>query len=468
MLPAPSTTPHCFSRSGKANLIMFRLPLRRAMLVGIVMLALTTLLGLLQFAAAQAGDDESAVLATSSPEKPAPPEKTVSSAETPVNEVAHVQQEPQADERGTFLFVELGKWSNQMLSSDFHGYEGNNLKPLPRGKQIFAGIPFYIGEGMVQLAGKRAPQRPESVEGIPIGRNCTHIHLFHGTGWGSPGVADGTVLGHYTVHYEDETSEQIPIVYGEDVRDWWQLADSAGASRATVAWTGVNKASQDFRGGRVELRLFLRTWENPKPRIKIDSLDMVSLNTTVSSPFCVAITLENRPDEDDAIRTLQQRNGYVEMGDDGHAVAVTLSTRRATGETLSLLSHLPNLQRVDLSNNHLDKAEWQLLSGLSGVRALSLNRTNADDATLALLTKWSRLEQLWLYDTRVTDAGLEQIRSLTGLKELDLSETRVSDAGIGKLGALEHLKKLDLRQTRVTEGGAERLGQKLPTCAIKF
>ena len=148
-----------------------------------------------------------------------------------------------AKNKGQFHFVDLAKRTNQELSEDFHGYEGNNLKPLPRGKQTFAEIPFHVGEGMIQLAGKRAPEWPEAVEGIPVGKKATHIHFLHGTGWGSPGVADGTVLGHYTVNYEDETSKQIPIVYGEDLRDWWQLADTSLATRAETAWTGVNDAS---------------------------------------------------------------------------------------------------------------------------------------------------------------------------------------------------------------------------------
>ncbi|WP_166831119.1 leucine-rich repeat domain-containing protein [Thalassoroseus pseudoceratinae] len=320
---------------------------------------------------------------------------------------------------------------------------------------------------MIQLAGKRAPEWPDSVEGIPVGKKATHIHFLHGTGWGSPGVADGTVLGHYKVHYEDDTSKQVPIVYGEDLRDWWQLGDTSKASRAEIAWTGVNDASKDFRGQRVELRLFVRSWENPKHDVKIDSIDFVSLNNTVSSPFNIAMTLENRPDEKEAIMSLRQHKAFVEIGDDGHAFSVTLSTRRANHETLSPLSNLSHLQRLDLSNNHLDDDEWQLLARVAGVQSLSLNRTNTTNATLATLTEWSSLERLWLYDTDVTDAGLEHLSKLSALKELDLSQTAVSDAGIEKLASLEHLEKLDLRQTKVTRRGVERLKQKLSMCQIK-
>ncbi len=372
-----------------------------------------------------------------------------------------------AKNKGQFHFVDLAKRTNQELSEDFHGYEGNNLKPLPRGKQTFAEIPFHVGDGMIQLAGKRAPEWPEAVEGIPVGKKATHIHFLHGTGWGSPGVADGTVLGHYTVNYEDETSKQIPIVYGEDLRDWWQLADTSLATRAETAWTGVNDASKDFRGQRVKLRLFVRSWENPNPDVKIGSIDFVSLNNTVSSPFNIAITVENRIDEKEAIKTLRQHKAFVGMGDDDQAIAVTLSTGRVNDETLTLLSNLPHLQKLDLSNNRLNNKAWEQLSQLSGVRLLSLNRTNTTDAVLATLTDWSELERLWLYDTDITDAGLKHLSTLTNLKELDLSKTAITDAGIEQLSSLEQLKKLDLRQTKVTQNGVEQLKEKLPMCQIK-
>jgi len=366
-----------------------------------------------------------------------------------------------------FLFIEFGSKANQQLSEDFHGYQGNNLKPLPRGKHEFAGTPFVIADGMIQLASKRAPDYPESVEGINVGATCTHIHFLHGSGWGSPGVADGTPLGHYAVHYEDGTADKIPIVYGEDVRDWWQLADTKGASRAIVAWTGTNDASKSFRGRQVELRLFMRTWDNPKPRVKIDNLAFHSLNASVSAPFCVGITIETRPNERAAIKVLRERNGYVRTDEHGHAVAVSLTAGRATRATLSELSHLRHLTQLDLSNNRLNQAEWDIVSELIGIRSLTLNRTNTDDKALALLARWSRLEQLRLYDTSVTDAGLKHIVSLSSLKELDLSETAISDAGMEHLWELRDLTKLDLRGTEVSERGVDFLKHALSKCIVK-
>ncbi len=84
---------------------MFRLPSRHILSIGAVILALRMLFGPLQFTPVQATADEMGKHGTT------------------------------AAGKGQFHFVDLAKQTNQALSEDFHGYEGNNLKPLPRGKQ---------------------------------------------------------------------------------------------------------------------------------------------------------------------------------------------------------------------------------------------------------------------------------------------------------------------------------------------
>jgi hypothetical protein len=66
---------------------------------------------------------------------------------------------------------------------------------------------------------------------------------------------------------------------------------------ARIAWEGTNPAATDYRTdfpagepGK-ELRLFVATWENPRPDVEVTSLDLVSRETQ-SAPFVVAITVE--------------------------------------------------------------------------------------------------------------------------------------------------------------------------------
>jgi hypothetical protein len=129
--------------------------------------------------------------------------------------------------------------------------------------------------------------KPDKVEGIPVGHKVARLHILHATGHQEK---DGTVIGSYTIHYEDKSKATIAIVYGEDVRDWWFSVDTDGVKRSKVAWEGTNAA---VKSRNAKIRLFLTTWKNPQPRKKIVSIDFASKKTRCS-PFCVAMTVETK------------------------------------------------------------------------------------------------------------------------------------------------------------------------------
>jgi tetratricopeptide (TPR) repeat protein len=165
-----------------------------------------------------------------------------------------------------------------------------NLDELPRGVQEMAGVQFDV-RGLIQVAGS-APNGtlgaafPAEVKGISADQKCRRLHFLHGTG---SRVADGTLIGRYLVHYAGGEQKEVPIIYGETVRDWWcEPEPSEPTQRATVAWTGKNAAAQ---AEGMALRLYKFTWENPLAEAMIESIDLVSANSN-SSPFLVAITAE--------------------------------------------------------------------------------------------------------------------------------------------------------------------------------
>jgi thiol-disulfide isomerase/thioredoxin len=182
------------------------------------------------------------------------------------------------------VYIDIRSKGNAKLADDLSDSEGNNLAELPRGEQTFGDVKFRIDDSLIQLAGKQLPERPEKVQGIPVNRKFERLYILHGTGWAPP---DGTVIGQYVVHYEDDTTATIPIVYGEDVRNWWNGDDSSAVTRGKVVWTGSNPAAKQYD---LALRLYLAVWENPQPDKQVTSIDYVSTNTTDAAPFCVAIT----------------------------------------------------------------------------------------------------------------------------------------------------------------------------------
>jgi hypothetical protein len=205
---------------------------------------------------------------------------------------------------GKFTFVELGRHTNQKLTDNFgSGRDGNDLKALSKGGRAFAGVNCKIGDGVIQLGSKLlSAEKPKKIEGIKVGHACAKVHILHATGYGNGStigqegmdgdplfIRNGTKIAEYTIRYEDGKSAAIPVVYGEDVRDWWFVEGAKGVSRGKVAWQGENELTKSFN---CRIRLYLTSWENPHPGKKIASIDYAKTDDGIAAPFCVAITLE--------------------------------------------------------------------------------------------------------------------------------------------------------------------------------
>ncbi len=191
--------------------------------------------------------------------------------------------------KGELKQVDLSKKVNKKLSDGTDRVEGNTLEDFPKGEQELAGVTFNIIDGLIQLASEDRPQWPEKVEGIAIGSKFAHLYLFHATQTGPTGIKDATPIGQWIVHYEDGSQETIPIVYGADVRDWWNTDRSKKLNRSKVAWVGTNAAAKQHN---VTLRLFVSKWDNPKPNTSVTTIDYVSKVVGEAGPFCLAATME--------------------------------------------------------------------------------------------------------------------------------------------------------------------------------
>src|SRR5262249_36741465 len=151
--------------------------------------------------------------------------------------------------------------ANQKLKEPFHGAsDANNLAELKQDKQTLAGLQFKIGEALIQLANENLQgQYPVKAVGIKIDAKFAKLHILHATGHS---VADGTVIAKYIVHYADKSKENIDVVYGEDVRDWWRRDDDKEPTRGKVAWKGSNEPA---KSNGCSIWLFSRSWNNPQP-----------------------------------------------------------------------------------------------------------------------------------------------------------------------------------------------------------
>lgn len=198
---------------------------------------------------------------------------------------------------GNAFYLDLQPVANQKLT-DTVGDNGHSLAGLPQKRREFGGVPFQVGPGYVRLRGKIHKELPPEVNNIRVGFKFDKLHILHGTEFGAFGdathrfhVPEGTEIGYYRVGYAGANEAKIPVVYGQDVRDSWNWDKSRPASRGKVVWTG-NSPGTNKEG--ISLRLYLTTWENPRPEEEVTHIDFVSASNTAASPFCVALTAERK------------------------------------------------------------------------------------------------------------------------------------------------------------------------------
>ncbi len=129
-----------------------------------------------------------------------------------------------------------------------------------------------------------------------MNRKFRRLHILLCTGYGAYGdddhpfhLKDDALIGEYLLHYDDKTTETIPIVYGKDVRDWWNWDKGRAVTRGKGIWEGDNESSKQ---NDVKLRPYLASWENPHPGKRVVRLDYRSTMDTACAPFCLAITAE--------------------------------------------------------------------------------------------------------------------------------------------------------------------------------
>jgi hypothetical protein len=197
-------------------------------------------------------------------------------------------QQARADSK--FTFIDFQSQANQRLSDDLHESQGNNWNAMPQGELKFEDSRFKIGEGYLHLLGKAgAATKPNRFKDLKVGAKFDRLHILHSAGYGeNPKMDDGTEIGAYTVHYAGGSEERVPIIYGEDVRDWWDWPERPDLKRAKVAWSGTNTPAQ---ANERKIRAFALVWTNPHPDRVVESIE-VSSSETNCDPMLFALSLE--------------------------------------------------------------------------------------------------------------------------------------------------------------------------------
>lgn len=186
-----------------------------------------------------------------------------------------------------YCLLDLSPFYNHAPDDDIHHKPGNNLSMPGHGVRQIDGCLFDI-RGIVQLSGRNSKQittldYPDSAGPVKAGFAMKKLHFLHASAWN---IEDGKVeTGEYIVHYEDDSQERIPLIYRENIHDWW---GKPGEEHQEAAWKGVNERTLAVNH---HLRLFHLCWENPKPAVAVRDIEIKSFNTGPGT-MVVAITAD--------------------------------------------------------------------------------------------------------------------------------------------------------------------------------
>jgi hypothetical protein len=146
---------------------------------------------------------------------------------------------------------------------------------IPWEFQVFRHVPLQI-DGIIYLWGagnaKSGAVYPEEVTGIAVNQKFETLYVYHCTFYGSP---KNTPVYDLVFRYEDGDSATNTIRYGVDTIDF----NTAGKRTAPpsspntkVGWVGSSFTTD----GKRPLLFSLTAIKNPRPTIKVASIDLFS------------------------------------------------------------------------------------------------------------------------------------------------------------------------------------------------
>ncbi|MFP4144210.1 MAG: right-handed parallel beta-helix repeat-containing protein [Phycisphaeraceae bacterium] len=160
---------------------------------------------------------------------------------------------------------------------------GADFDLLGSGERAMGGIIWSIKPSdhsseptVMALRGHGGELDNAEIADIKVGKqtdSLAFLHVYHP----GPALKDaeaGTQLFRYVVHYADGSEAVIPVRWQQDVGDWLATGEPEGLPKARLAWHRpyVVKPNQTPR----YVRLLAMQWDNPRPGVAIDSIDIVT------------------------------------------------------------------------------------------------------------------------------------------------------------------------------------------------
>jgi hypothetical protein len=220
-----------------------------------------------------------------------------------------------------FRPIDLSAWANRGLAD---AGPDCDLHSFPTGQQNFSGVPFSVGPPPHSVVVLRSDSRPfaermPAAVTIPLGSRVEGLSFLHS----ATHATDGQPSGEYQIEYADGRIHTIPLVAGENVRDWTAppaLLSREKGTQSRIAWTGTTKAHP-------VVSVFQMLWVNPYPETPVRAVRFANPSQK-ACPILMALTAVVRDEKAAADRAaalarakqlLDQATAAVEVGKDASA-----------------------------------------------------------------------------------------------------------------------------------------------------
>ena len=194
--------------------------------------------------------------------------------------------------------IDLSPYARQFR--DERGWFGDRnftFKDMPSGRQVLAGVPYQVFEfatspvpTVIMLGGAGVPNDPpEEVRGIAIGATADALFFLQTARLDArrnrDEIRDGKQFEmlRYVVKYADGQTADIPV-YAEIDLDDYHPQEPAAIPGAQIAWTKA------YEGTDRTAVAYSKQWNNPRPEVPIESLDMVYGPDRRGVPALIALT----------------------------------------------------------------------------------------------------------------------------------------------------------------------------------
>ncbi len=157
--------------------------------------------------------------------------------------------------------------------------------------------------------------------------------------------------------------------------------------------------------------------------LETNSIDGTGLSVAYTMPNLYKLNVSDNPLTDDGIRTISHLRQVRNI----EAKGVTLSSN-----AIALLGSMKNLEKLELDNTELPVKSIELLGTMPNLLSLSLNDQK-----------------------KMSDRCIENLKEFPSLKIIDLSHTKVSGEGFVNPSRFPRLDTIELRGNTLTENGIQ-------------